>query len=195
MKKFLMVIALVLSVSNTASAALIVGNDATNRVSSDGWSNFVIGHFDDVFTLSGTLKEWNVFTTSAGTVGAVILRSAGNNVFDIVGVDYETVTSGGFHNFAFIPNFGSVNVQAGDFLGIYIGTARVRYDNTQETVGWTANGNGSITTSWLENGNSITLNTGGGRTYSMNVTYVPAPATVGLIGIALLVLGATRRTR
>jgi opacity protein-like surface antigen len=193
MKKFLMIVALVLSVSNTASAALIVGNDATNRAKSDSWSNFIVGHFDDVFTLSGILKEWNVFTSGAGTVGAVVLRSAGNNVFDIVSVDYATVNSSGFHNFAFTPDFGSLNVQAGDFLGVYVGTARVRYDSTQETVRWTANGDNSITTSWLDTGSAITLNSGNGRTYAMNVTYVPTPATAGLIGIALLVLGASRR--
>jgi len=178
------------------SQAGIIGNDAINRSTSDGWSNFVLGLTTETFTTAGTVTDWNVYTNNAGTLGMLLLRNTGANNYTVIGADFETA-SAGLNSFSFNADTGSSNVLAGDILGLYIGSAKVDFDynSNNDVVNWCGN-NGCVSSlSQLDAGQSLTLSGGPqGRSYSANVSVaVSEPATFALFGLSLIGLGFVRK--
>lgn len=178
------------------SQAGIIGNDAVNRATSDGWSNFVLGLTTETFTTAGTVTNWNVYTNNAGSLGMLLLRNTGANNYTVIGADFESV-SAGLNSFTFNADTGSSNVLAGDILGLYIGSAKVDFDynSNNDIVNWCGN-NGCVSNlSQLDAGQSLTLSGGPqGRSYSANVSVaVSEPSTIALFGLSLLGLGFARR--
>lgn len=177
----------------------VVGNDAINRSQSDTWSNFVLGLKTETFTTAGTVSDWSVYTNNTGTLGMLILRNTGADNYQVIGADFETVSTAGINNFTFNPDTGSANVMAGDILGLFIGSAKVDFDYNanSDVVNWCGN-NGCISDySQLDAGQTLSL-TGGpqGRSYSANVSLVASvtePASLALFGLGLAGLGFCRK--
>lgn len=197
--RFLSVGATLVLMAGTVQAATMVGNDAIDRASADGWSEFVLGLTSETFTAAGTVTDWQVYAANTGTLGMLLLRNTGGNDYQVVGVDNETITTAGLNNFAFTPDSGSAQVQAGDILGLYIGSAKVDFDlpDSSDSVNW-CSGTGCAS-GGVDAGATVSL-TGGpqNRTYSANVTLseVPLPAAAWLFGSALVgFMGVSRRKR
>ena len=80
---------------------------------------------------------------------------------------------------------------AGDILGLFIGTSKVDFEYSgADSVRWCGfNGCISNANSQLAAGQTVSLTGSGGRIYSANVTVVPEPMTVALLGLGLAGLG------
>ena len=178
--------------ASTAQAATIVGNDTINRRHADGWSNFTLTLNSEVFSEAGTVSEWEVYANNPGNLGMLLLRDIGGSQYKVIGADFENAVAG-VNKFSFNPDTGSANVEAGDILGLFIGSAKVDFDGGGDSVGWCSN-NSCITNfeTQLAAGQTISRVGNGGRKYSANVTLadntqaVPEPASM----LGLLAVGA-----
>jgi hypothetical protein len=187
--------------SSMSSAGVIeIGNDLIVRDNADSWSNFVLGLPTEGFAHPGTLDSWSVYTSGAGSLGLLILEDIGSDQYAVRGAD-QRAASAGLNTFSFTPTSGSAYVQSGWFLGLWIGTSKVYWNNTGgDTAIWCGiNGcAGTIpsATDVLALGESGFPSGGSGsRTYSVQATYVPEPGTVALFGLGLAVLGWRYRSR
>lgn len=138
----------------------VVGNPPIDRKSSDTWSNFVIGLTSEVFAKAATVSSWEVYVKNEGDLGLLLLRPKSGSTYKIIGSDIETARAG-LNQFTFTPDLGgTAKVKAGDILGLYIGSAKVDFDDgTDDTVGWCARNN-CITNAnaQLAAGKTITIN-------------------------------------
>ena len=196
-------IALLTFVTN-ANASLMLGNDAIDRSNADSWSNFVLGMTTEVFSMSATVTDWEVYTNNPGTLGMLLLRNTSGQNYEVVGADFETATAG-LNSFTFTADTGVADVLAGDILGLFIGTAKIDYDlnlGAGDLVDWCGSNDCVVggDTGLLDAGEIISLaggagGGGGDRTYSANVTAVPEPSIIALFGLGLVGLGFARRRR
>jgi hypothetical protein len=171
----------------TQSAHAMIGNEAVDNSTSDGWSNFVLALQTEVFTEDATVTEWEVYSKTGGTLGLLLLRDLGNSNYEVVGADFETANAG-LNSFSFTPDAGVAEVLAGDILGLYIGTSKVAYGSDgADTVRWcVANGCIVNADTQLSAGEKVLLSDGGNRTYSINVKTKPgASLWITLIFTAL----------
>lgn len=200
LKKALSGISLLFLAALPAQAGFVVGNDAIDRPNADTWSNFVLGMVSDSFSANAFVTDWQVYANNAGTLGMLLLRPTGGTSFTVVGADFETVDSSGLHSFSFNPDTGSASVQAGDIIGLFIGTAKIDYTKPvdDDTVTWST-ANGAVTSlTLLDAGKTLDLPGIGDtnkRKYSANVTAVPEPAMALSALTALAVGGLLLRRR
>ena len=174
--------------------AAIIGHEATDRGSFDSYSNFGLALTDVVSPISGTIKEYEVFA-SAGDLALLVLRpTATSNEFTLVGFDAQTAVAG-FQAFS-----TSLAIQAGDILGLFLGSGKVSYEldstpnvcNSPNCDVFFTN-NGGIPN--LGNLLNTTIGFGGStdRTYSVNASVVPIPATAWMLIAAIGGLALIRR--
>lgn len=173
------------------SSAATTGYDAQVRGATDGYSNFVIAMTDAVFS-SGQVSAWETYiqyidgNAATGTMALVVLQSAGAGIYNVVGVDTRTVTTG-LNSFT-----ANITVAAGDILAIWMGNAKVAYDLDPTGMGPYSN-NGAFVAA---PGGQISLNAGSSsRYYSINATVVPLPAAGLMLLGALGGLAALRRRK
>jgi hypothetical protein len=186
--------------ATNVNASLMLGNDAIDRGVSDSWSNFVLGMTTEVFSMSATVTDWEVYADNDGTLGMLLLRNTTGENYEVVGADFETAVAG-LNTFSFTADTGVADVLAGDILGLFIGTAKIDFDfGGSDFVNWCGS-DGCITNpTQLDGGEIISLaggagGGGGNRIYSANVTAVPEPSIIALFGFGLLGIGFARRRK
>lgn len=185
-----------LTLTAHSAQAVVIGNDAIDRATSDTWSNFVLALTTEAFTPTGGLvTDWNVYANNAGTLGLLILRNTSGTTYEVVGADFETA-SAGLNTFSFSPDTGSAVAQAGDILGLFIGSSKVDFSfSGADAVRWCgSSGCISDVGTQLAVGSTVNFTGSGARVYSANAVYnVPESATLLLVALGLMGAGWRRR--
>ncbi|GAB4576949.1 MAG: hypothetical protein Tsb0019_03300 [Roseibium sp.] len=174
---------------------MTIGNDAISRGSFDSYNNFGLALTGVASPVGGTISNWEVFAR-AGTIALLVLRpTAVATDFTLVGFDARTAVNG-FQSFA-----SSLSIQQNDILGLFLGTGDVSYGlDSGPNVCGTPNcnvfftSNGGIPALAGLVGTDIAFSAGAtDRTYSVNATIVPLPASALLLVSAFGGLLLTRR--
>ena len=182
-----------------AAHAIQIGNDAINRGTSDGFSNFVIVLPTKTFPSNGFIGSWNVLTALTGDLALLILSGSEASP-TVEGVFQETIaTTNTALNFAITPDFSA---SAGEYLGIWMGNAKVEYDTVGvdiEDIRFSSNGifpSAPSVGSTIMSISPTTLQ----RAYSINSIFnenptgaAPEPTTILLLGLGIAGLGFARR--
>jgi hypothetical protein len=187
-----------------AAGEIIIGNDVTDRASTDTWRNFVISLDTEVFPLDNAfVLDWSVWAETTGDLALLIMDGD-----TVVASDSRTITHTGLNTFDFVATSGSAAVNMGYNVGLWMGSALVSFDygatnadGSLDTVRWCSSdgcaqeapgaGDSFALTSWAPWDQ---------RQYSVSVTdpvreQVPAPGSLALMGLGLLGLGARLRRR
>lgn len=182
---------LALAASMSQASVITVGDAAIARSTYDNFLNFVVVLPTDSFASNGTIDQWQVYSNGSGILGLMILHGSPSNPTVVRSFQRNSVAVG-LNTF----NLGApVAVTAGDYLGIWMGGAKVAFDSTGPDAYY------SSTLSYFPApGVGTTLNTVGStnRTYSVNVRFddgintVPEPSTLALLGLSLAGLAALR---
>lgn len=170
----------------TSANAITIGADAIDRANNDSFSNFAIGLQSTPIPSAHKIDSWKVFTGNTGELALLILN--GNAATPTVrGVFQETIAVAGLNMFNLATPF---SIQTGDFLGIWMGGAKVDWDNNGGGIGYSTAG---LFASAPTVGTAFNLNTSLNRTYSINVNYIPEPGALAILGLGLIGLGMVRR--
>lgn len=174
-----------------SASADVIGSATIDRAQSDNFSNFVITLPSISFTTAGTINAWNVYVNNSGALGLLILRDSAGSPTVVQSV-YQNSLVSGLNHF----DLGSpLGVSAGDYLGIWMGSSKVDFDNSSAASGYT--GDGSYASMPVV-GTMLTTSGGIFRDYSINVDFtadgvVPEPASIALLCLGLGALGMARR--
>jgi hypothetical protein len=185
-------VAAVLSVG--AASAATIGYTASDRALADTFSDFVIVLNQAAFS-TGVISAWDVFieaidgNAGSGQMALVVLQETVPGTFNVVASDTRTVVAG-------INNFTgtSIAVATGQILAIWMGTAKVSYENGADGGDLYSN-NGSFGSAPV--GTIGIANGGIDRLYSIEATVsaVPLPATGLMLLGALGGIAALRRRK
>ena len=117
--------------------ALVAGNPAIPRPSTDSWDNFSLVDMNNPFPADGEVKVWEVYVNTTEPVQLVIYRvTADPSQFSIVGTSERVIpASAGFNQF-FLAE--PISVQAGDFVGLVNSGTAFTYGGTGSSVRWSS---------------------------------------------------------
>ena len=194
-----LVVAILLTLSLNASAALISGGvsdaDIKARTQLDGAYGINFIDLVNPITGDGWLTSWSIYAGGTGEVKLIIFRANGPN-YDVVGTSpFETISAAGKYTFTDLGSSGMA-VKAGDYLGWYYPVTNsagvISFDYGADNVAWVEpwGSQPEAATPWMYNFVQ-------GRTYSINVSgsTVPLPPSVLLLGSGLMGLGLLRFRR
>lgn len=188
------IIAAILMLTVGKADAVTVGNDAIDRAISDAFSNFAALLLDHTFP-EGTINEWEVFAANSGELGLLVLSDQGGSNYRIEGADVRTVAAG-------LNQFSgtSIEVESGEFLGIYMSDAKVDFDieagsNALFSNNGALSGGPSVGDIFFFQSFEEVFSPH--RTYSINATVaaVPLPETLPIVVAVLLTGGLFRISR
>lgn len=187
---------LALSAGLAQADTIVGGNAAIARTNVDGFSNFSIIDRNAPITTTGALSSWSVYAGNTGSVALLIYRFDGSQ-YSIVNSSAMQTPVAGLNTFSLGAGF---NVQAGDFVGLHLGTpSSVMFDGSGAANSMSYSNNNAGMTAVFIGSTS--------RTYSVNVSMADsAPATVpepavlsvygaGFAGLGLLVARRRRQNR
>jgi len=178
--------------ANVASASTVtVGNDLIDRPSRDGWGNFNMIYTDLVLS-TGRLTEWSAYGARSGLASLLVVSNAPGNGFNVEGVFDMSLVAGQVTTSAI-----DFEVQSGWMLGLYQGAGRVdfTYSSGPTNIRFSNNNSGqAVAGTFLATPNGRNNQV---RTYSFaaQLAAVPIPATLPLIGGALMAAGLIARNR